>query len=100
MTAVSTGDAVIFEQGEPRDRQDTRGSTGFARLGGPNARPGASSRTLRYRGGSTADEPPLPGFVLIALALLAMLLGALNSSWAIPGLAGGTRPAFGRTGGP
>ena len=57
-------------------------------LQGPKERPwgslGRSSGTSEIQG-STAVDPSLPGSFWIPLALMAMLLGTSNSSWAIPG---------------
>ena len=62
---------------------------------------GSSVASERQGWGSTAGDPSPDWDFLIPWPLLDPTLGTSVSCWAIPGaLLGGTRPSFGRTGGP
>ena len=94
VTAVSKGDGIICEQGGNqgigRNHQDPSGNAGLTPPGGSQRASwgilvGSSGTSEIQGGGSTAVDPPLLRNFWIPLAPLAMLLGTLNSSWAIPG---------------
>ena len=68
VTAVFTGDGVIFEQGGNqgigRNHQDPTGNARFTRLGGSQSAPwallGSTQGPLKYRGGGQRPLTPSP----------------------------------------